>query len=323
MPGQQPSLGAAARHLAGRLLPAGLRARLQDRRRRRIGARRVAELVAADPGLRAFVHDGFALAGRLADSFTAAEAAEANLRIVAEAAEAAGIPYFVVPGKSHVRYAVGVRHADKKAFLEAMRARYGGTEVYAAKTGGANRAAALYAEGALPKAVKFAQVIRFGRCTLGPHGQLLAGLDYGCDVEFWRDGDQFAADPAFEAKNARLKVQVPAAMLAGGLVAPRPNRVADVLPAEELVPASVEVGDHKHPTYRAFTHRLVDEVDFPVDAVYMWVDGDDPEWAAARAAHLGGDAAGHTHLTGASRYLSRDELKYSLRSLHTFAPFIR
>ncbi|MEU5874827.1 stealth family protein [Glycomyces sp. NPDC047369] len=323
MPGQQRSPGAVVRHLAGLVLPAGLRDRVQERRRRRAGRRRMSALVAADPALRAFRLDGHELAGRLAADFTAAGAAEANLRIVTDAADAAGVPYFLVPGKSHLRHAVGVRRDDKKTLLDAMRERYGDTEVYAAKISAANQAVALYGEGALPKTVKFAQVIRFGRFTLGPQGQVLSGLDYGCDVEFWRGGDDFAAEPDFERRNARLKVQVPAAMLAGGLVAPRPNRVSDVLPAEELVPASTKVGDHKHPTYRAFTHRLVDEVDFPVDAVYMWVDGSDPEWAAQRARYLGGDAADHTHLTGASRYVSRDELKYSLRSLHTFAPFIR
>jgi hypothetical protein len=326
MPGQQRGLGAAARHLAGSLLPARVRRRIQDRRRHRAAAHKRAELLAADPGLRSFHLEGRELLGRVAASFTAAEAAEANLRLVAETADEAGLKYFLVPGRSPLRYAVGMRHADKKAFLEAMRARHGHTEVYAAKFGAGGRATAgpaLYAEGALPRPVKYSQVIRFGRFTLGPQGRLLAGPDYGCDVEFWRDGGEFAADPAFERKNARLKVQVPPVMLEGALVAPRPNRVADVLPAEELVPAAVDVADHKHPTFRAFTRRLVDDVDFPVDAVYMWVDGDDPEWAAQRARHLGLDSAGHTHLTGASRYVSRDELKYSLRSLHAFAPYIR
>nr|BFF23489.1 hypothetical protein GCM10025732_14540 [Glycomyces mayteni] len=147
MPGQQRSPGAAVRHLAGLVLPAGLRDRVLERRRRRTGRRRIAALVAADPALRAFRLDGHQVAGRLAAGFTAADAAEANLRIVTDAAEAAGVPYFLVPGRSHLRHAVGVRRADKKTLLDAMRGHYGDTEVYAAKISAAHQSVALYCEG--------------------------------------------------------------------------------------------------------------------------------------------------------------------------------
>jgi hypothetical protein len=324
MPGQPRRVVGGMRRLAGRLLPPGLREKVRERRNGRAAVRRRASLVAADAGLLRFAYHGDDLVGRRAEHFTAAEAAEANLRLVVEAAEAAGVGYFLVPGKSPQRFVVGVRKDDKKAFLEAMRERYGDTEVFAAKPAAGDKIAAgpvLYADGALPRAVKFAQTMRFGRVLLGPAGQVLAGPEYGCDVEFWRDGGEFAADPEFARKNTKLNVQVPAVMLTGALVAPRSNKVADVLPAEEQVPAVRTVGEHKYPSFRPFTRRLVDEVDFPIDAVYMWVDGADPRWAAERAKYSG--TADHAHLTGASRYTSRDELRYALRSLHTFAPFIR
>lgn len=59
----------------------------------------------------------------------------------------------------------------------------------------------------------------------------------------------------------------------------------------------------------------------PIDVVYTWVDSDDPVWQAKFAAHVGG----HTKNTSASelRYLSRDELRYSLRSILKFAPWVR
>ncbi|HEU5128879.1 MAG TPA: stealth family protein [Glycomyces sp.] len=314
------------RRLAGRLLPARVRARRAERRRRERAARGRAELLASDPALRAFAHEGATLIGRRVDRFTAAEAAEANLRLVAETAEAAGIEHFLVPGASPLRHVVGMRRADKKPFLSAMRDRHGATELYAGKPGEADALAAgpaLYAEGALPRRVKAPKTMRFGRFLLGPDDQLIAGLEYGCDVEFWADGDGLADDPERERKLERVRVKVPGSMLRGAWIAPRPNRVADILPPEAREPASRVIGERKYPTFAPFNRRLVDDVDFPIDAVYMWVDGEDPEWSALRARHLHGDAADHTHLTGASRYTSRDELKYSLRSLHAFAPFIR
>lgn len=62
----------------------------------------------------------------------------------------------------------------------------------------------------------------------------------------------------------------------------------------------------------------------PIDAVYTWVDGGDPSFQAALRA-----CRPHAHwLRGAAafaprRFRDNDELKYSLRSLERFAPFIR
>lgn len=69
----------------------------------------------------------------------------------------------------------------------------------------------------------------------------------------------------------------------------------------------------------------VDEVAFPVDLVYTWVDGDDPEWAAAkdqvlRELDINGRAADAHH---PARYRSHDELRYSLRSVAQHADFVR
>lgn len=59
----------------------------------------------------------------------------------------------------------------------------------------------------------------------------------------------------------------------------------------------------------------------PIDVVYTWVDSDDPAWQARFAKHVGRP----TKSTHASelRYLSRDELRYSLRSVLKYAPWVR
>jgi hypothetical protein len=60
----------------------------------------------------------------------------------------------------------------------------------------------------------------------------------------------------------------------------------------------------------------------PVDIVYTWVDSSDPAWQRTRRDHATTDA----DLPSADndeRYLDREELRYSLRSLELFAPFVR
>lgn len=59
-----------------------------------------------------------------------------------------------------------------------------------------------------------------------------------------------------------------------------------------------------------------------IDLVYLWVDGSDPEWQAKRNAFLG-NAEESSELNCKGRYVDNDELKYSLRSVEKYAPWIR
>lgn len=70
---------------------------------------------------------------------------------------------------------------------------------------------------------------------------------------------------------------------------------------------------------------LPDALDFtgPVDLVYTWVDGTDQQWRADRAAALG--AGGAPFLPTAAddaRFTSNDELRFSLRSVEAFLPWV-
>ncbi|HEU5110945.1 MAG TPA: stealth family protein, partial [Micromonosporaceae bacterium] len=81
----------------------------------------------------------------------------------------------------------------------------------------------------------------------------------------------------------------------------------------------------RFPTRREVLVGGMDWVRFPIDAVYTWVDGSDPRWQHRKNAALLANAWAATgpQAANASRYLSRDELRYSLRSLHHHAPWIR
>lgn len=64
-------------------------------------------------------------------------------------------------------------------------------------------------------------------------------------------------------------------------------------------------------------------VGFPIDVVYTWVDGSDPEWLRQRRSAA--SIWGGSHLPTANdegRFASNDELKFSLRSVEAFAPWV-
>ncbi|MDR0319667.1 MAG: Stealth CR1 domain-containing protein [Rickettsiales bacterium] len=62
-----------------------------------------------------------------------------------------------------------------------------------------------------------------------------------------------------------------------------------------------------------------------IDLVYLWVDGSDLKWQARKNnCHARLDRASHqsSSATSANRWRDNDELKYSLRSVEKFAPWI-
>lgn len=59
-----------------------------------------------------------------------------------------------------------------------------------------------------------------------------------------------------------------------------------------------------------------------IDLVYMWVDGNDPEWRARHNAAVG-KTDGGSSTDGNARYADNDELRYSLRSAALYAPWVR
>lgn len=59
-----------------------------------------------------------------------------------------------------------------------------------------------------------------------------------------------------------------------------------------------------------------------IDMVYLWVNGNDPVWQAKRNAAVGKPVE-RLAMNCEGRYADNDELKYSLRSVEMYAPWIR
>ncbi|MEU8139981.1 stealth family protein, partial [Streptodolium elevatio] len=282
--------------------------------RRRAFQVRHAQYVSA-PGRILLADAGALRVAELVPTVSPLGAQRRNLDRVRAALEAAGVPYFCVRGHAPHASVVAVRESHRRSALVAVRQACGQAPGYVSLLRAAAKTFATATPGfeaAVWAAAERASVIRlFWLQAADPAGNLVFGEDYGCDIEFWREDS-------------------------GMLVAPRPNRVADAVPAgtrivdaeEALTTPWAPRGDRgrSRPIPEEFDLPLTDDITFPVDAVYTWVDGNDPAWRARRDKALA-DAGGSTALNGQAandaRYTSRDELRYSLRSIDMYAPWIR
>ncbi|MFI0780897.1 stealth family protein [Streptomyces sp. NPDC021212] len=257
-----------------------------------------------------------------------------NLRLVCEALDLARLDHFVIRCYSNVSSAVGVR-ADQRAAvvaaLGALCAREAGYVSPSPRRRGRAGAPRLGAAPRVWRRLAAEPVVRFTRFHTTPRGDLVLGSSHGCDIEFWERGPADGPAPA-------PGIPEPAGHTAKShLHAPRPNRTTASVPLTgdavrapdqmftRLAPAE---GWSPGPLVRTrpeFTTRLPDEVRFPIDVVYTWVDGSDPQWQRRRAAVTGegGGVGYHEQAANAARYANRDELRYSLRSLHLYAPWVR
>ena len=72
--------------------------------------------------------------------------------------------------------------------------------------------------------------------------------------------------------------------------------------------------------FAAYHYKSLYEIQEPIDIVYTWVDGDDTEWLTEKNLYKG---VSIKDASTVNRFKNRDEIKYSLRSLDMFAPWIR
>ena len=132
--------------------------------------------------------------------------------------------------------------------------------------------------------------------------------DFGCTVSVWRSSGTELVTDRPNAMTQRVRsdqepVQVPASAFG---------------PFRDFDDASV------WPSRPEFTGTPAQRVDFPIDVVYTWVDGADPAWRARRDAALGeGRGEHHALAVNESRYTDYGELRYSMRSLWSYAPWFR
>jgi Stealth protein CR2, conserved region 2/Stealth protein CR3, conserved region 3/Stealth protein CR4, conserved region 4/Stealth protein CR1, conserved region 1 len=94
------------------------------------------------------------------------------------------------------------------------------------------------------------------------------------------------------------------------------------LPLSEIVYTTVALHGRTWPTIAGMFVPHAGDVTFDIDMVFSWVDGNDPEFRARRAAVMADYVVGEGDDADA-RIRQLDELKYALRSVHAFAPWVR
>ena len=262
----------------------------------------------AEPGSVVTVRDaGRSVQARVVPDMTPAAAWQLNLDAVTAVLDQAGIDYFCLRPVSNLHSSVAINRKDRERTLEVLRSapQLDGAEIH---TGEISDAGFKAGRGRNGVRVHFPITSQYGSTVLGSGS--------ACEIEFWQTvkGEGGAPD---------------------AIVGPRRNWVASALPAEAdhrmVAPIALNpmmpLTDDR-PRYRTRSEFAVvpaEDVRFPIDVVYTWVDGNDPDWVDRKNSSLA--AFGHqkinTIATNASRFISRDELKYSLRSIVAYAPWVR
>ncbi|WP_171041463.1 stealth family protein [Sinomonas susongensis] len=236
---------------------------------------------------------GYALVNR---TLTPHEAMVEDLLFVRDVLDGAGIQFLLVRGND-ARPVIAVdwkrRKELRKALVDACR-----NEPFYSITVDARKGdALLVADGRLAASGK-ARMFRLYRPRLEPEGGLLYGQETGVQIELWKwEGDLLQ----LPIENSLTRRTVPGA---------------------EAVRGTVERFGRTWPTIENMFADHATDIDFEIDIVFSWVDGSDPDFLRYRASFLPGVALGEGDEAEA-RYRQINELKYALRSVHMFAPWIR
>jgi hypothetical protein len=246
--------------------------------------------------------------GRLSevrDDLQGSDIIQRNFETVIAALEKHDIPYVLLRDREDIpRQRVAVDTVHQLRTRKALAAEYEGKAVYAELLKPRTHAPGVLLAERLEGAGEVAG-LRVFRPVVTSSRTLRFGPAYGCDVEFWR------RVPEEEGGDGRFTAPL------------RPSAVGPKLPSL-TADATLRVRDREYPTLEPFTKKLVSDITFPVDVVYTWVDDSDPRWQERRAKRRAGlGLAAEASGDEAARFRNRDELRYSLRSLAMFAPWVR
>ncbi|SFS09044.1 Stealth protein CR4, conserved region 4 [Microbacterium sp. cf046] len=140
--------------------------------------------------------------------------------------------------------------------------------------------------------------IRVYRPRISEHGELRYDHEIGIRLEFWRFGEELVEAPHDNAVTRRLT------------------------PVSDLEFTEVERYGRRWRTIRGMFDVHPAEFTEDVDMVFSWVDGSSTDFQRQRAAQLAEYVVGEGD-DGPARYRHVDELRYALRSVHMYAPWVR
>ena len=229
-------------------------------------------------------------------STTPQQAMVEDLLFIRGVLDAAEIGYLLVRGNDE-RPVIAIAWPDRAAFRTAM-VEACEREPFYSKTVDAERGkAVLVGDGKLSQSPK-ARIFRLYRPRVEPTSGLHYGAATAVQIELWSFTDTEITLPIENSLTRRT------------------------IPTDEAVRGTVERYGLTWPTIENMFAGHASDVNFDIDIVFSWVDGSSAEFQAQRAKRMQNYIVGEGDAS-AARYRQIDELKYALRSIHMYAPWIR
>jgi len=258
--------------------------------------------------------DGQLVVARL-DERTAVQSVRArNLGWVADTLDAEQLAYFLLPTTHDVGHRIGVLEHDRSRVLRALRDAAGSEPWYVRLDD---------RHHLLSRVPDTVGVVELAVYQVYAWDKAWFRLDHSdaVTIEFWADTSVTPVDLAATTGRAmEVAATEPVWM------APVLNPISPVLQESARTPCLVRIGDRDYRSFDSLQQRFYDAIEFPVDVVYTWVDGADPDWQAQRDEWIARDPRADRRVptaTEAGRFRDNEELRYSLRALHQFVPWAR
>ena len=219
-----------------------------------------------------------------------------DLLFLREVLDNADIGFVLVRGNDD-RPVIAVDWAMRKQLRAALVLACANEPFYSRAEGAQRETPVLIAEGGLASDFK-SRAFTLYRPRIEPQGRLRYGAATGVRLELWqRKGDAIIAPD----ENALMR---------------------HTLLASDASEDTIDLYGQTWPTLRGMFSEHASDISFDIDIVFSWVDGASIEWQRARAKRMESYVVGEGD-SAEARYRQIDELKYALRSVHLFAPWIR
>jgi hypothetical protein len=216
-----------------------------------------------------------------------------DLVAIHDVLDAANIDHLLVR-RDDDRPVIAVDHRQQEAVERAFTVAFAAEPFYS-RAG--TDASVLVADGSLSVS-EDPRILRLYRPRVSSNGLLAYGARAGVRLEFWTiDADELVAP----AENALMRHR---------------------LPRTEAIAATVDVHDRTWSTLAGMFDDLASDVTFDIDMVFSWVDGTSSEFQRLRAERMATYVVGDGDDSEA-RFRQIDELKYALRSVRLYAPWVR
>lgn len=224
------------------------------------------------------------------------EAMRQDLLFIRGELERAGIPFLLIRGADG-RPALVVDIALRARVADALMAACLDAPLRAKILDGTGRRSVYLGDGLLSvdPDPRLLRVFRRREC---PRSGMRYGASAGVELQFWMFDGQQAICPVENSLTRKT------------------------LALNEVVHTEVELHGRTWPTIAGMFTPHAGDITFDIDMVFSWVDGNDPEFRARRAAAMTNYVVGEGDDADA-RIRQVDELKYALRSVHAFAPWVR